>query len=106
MKFLYRGFIDASFEEICKTDVSAVGGVMDIPLEMLHGIFIDRKHTLAFRFKLTFLIGLLTLLYLDIIFFCKITQSLTVAQVLQLHKEIDGTTPSPTAEALAKSTRL
>ncbi len=106
MKLLDHRIADAAMAEITQANISPLIGLKKVVLEITQCKIIDSKHVVASRLPTLLFGSHLTLLNLDIVFSGKITQSLTVAQMLQLHKEIDGTTPFPTAEALAKPTRL
>lgn len=68
---------------------------------MVHGEIIYGKHAFAFACFLTLLVGQLTLLNLDVVFLCKVFQSLIVGHLLQFHDEIDRTASLSAAEAFA-----
>ena len=90
METLHHRLVDTAFAEISQTDGAAVGCVKHVALEMLHREIVDLHKRLALAHGLPLGIGHLMLLYLDVIFFRKVSQRVPVAQLLMLHYEVDG----------------
>ncbi len=105
LEFLYDVVTYSTAAEILQTYSLSVGIVFQDVLEILLRPLVHHKHTLAVCSLLLFLSRQLALLYLDVVFVGKPSESVGIGDLLVLHEEVDGIATLATGKAMTDALR-
>ena len=102
VKLLDSVIVKTALIEVAKAYVSTLLGVEKLVLKILRGKLVEHKHALTLGLGCFFLAREFLLMYLDVVFLGKITQSLGIRHLLMLHDKSHRATSLATPEAVAK----
>ena len=104
LELLYYVVAEATASEILHSYSHAIGVVVQDVLEIACCPFVDNEHALALALLTLFVVGELTLLYLDMVFLGKPAQCLRIGHLLMLHDEAYGIASLATSKAMTHAT--